>query len=98
MRRHLIMTFAIAIALTVTLSAPIGSGPAPVCAKQQFEQPEKTHDGDPEYFDGGQKPGGVSSQVVDLPTERATQKPARSVNKLFRLLRIFFLVHRGPVW
>jgi hypothetical protein len=71
MRRHLILTLAIMIALTTILSAPIGSGPTPACAKQQFEQPEKTFDGDPEWFDPT-KPSYPRSEVQGGPHGAAT--------------------------
>jgi hypothetical protein len=85
MRRHLILTLAIMIALTTILSAPIGSGPTPACAKQQFEQPEKTFDGDPEVFDTGLKPGTVNPTVSQPETKPSDESP-RWLRNLFKLL------------
>jgi hypothetical protein len=96
MRRHLILTLAIMIALTTILSAPIGSGPTPACAKTQFEQPEKTFDGDPEYFDGGQKPSQTRSQVLDLPTEQAPERQRSGEQIIARVLSIILSLFRIP--
>lgn len=96
MRRHLILTLAIMIALTTILSAPIGSGPTPACAKQQFEQPEREREGDPEGFDPG-SPSKIGSTAYEQPVHQVHESARRNHWFWPTLLRVLALFTRANV-